>query len=160
VPSPRWSVLVLHGPNLNLLGLREPAIYGRATLAEIDAAVARESDARGVVVASFQSNHEGALIDRMHAARGVADGVVLNAGGLTHTSVSLLDAIRACGLPTVECHLSHPAARESFRRRSRIAPACIGAVSGFGADSYVLALQGLLAHLEARRVGRDPGITP
>lgn len=160
MPPPRWSVLVLHGPNLNLLGVREPAIYGTDTLADVDAATAREGAARGASVASFQSNHEGALIDRLHAARGVVDGVVLNAGGLTHTSVALLDAIRACGIPTVECHLSHPAAREPFRRRSRIAPACVGAVSGFGAASYVLALQGLLAHLEARRVDGDPGITP
>ncbi|MDB4932665.1 MAG: 3-dehydroquinate dehydratase [Myxococcaceae bacterium] len=160
MPPTRWTVLVLHGPNLNLLGEREPAIYGRATLAEIDAAAARAGAARGAAVESFQSNHEGALIDRLHAARGAVDGVVINAGGLTHTSVALLDAIRACGLPTVECHLSHPAAREPFRRRSRIAPACLGAVSGFGADSYVLALQGLLAHLEARRVGSEPGTTP
>lgn len=138
---------MLHGPNLNLLGVREPAVYGTDTLADIDAAVAREGAALGAEVTAFQSNHEGALIDRLHAARGAVDGVVLNAGGLTHTSVALLDAVRACALPTVECHLSHPAAREPFRRRSRIAPACVGAVSGFGAASYTLALRGLLAHL-------------
>ncbi len=148
--APRWSVLVLHGPNLNLLGVREPEIYGHSTLAEIDLAIVHEGALRGATVTCFQSNHEGALIDRLHAARGVADGVVLNAGGLTHTSVALLDALRACALPTVECHLSNPAAREPFRRRSRVAPACLGSVSGFGAMSYTLAIQGLIAHLERR----------
>ena len=150
--APRWSVLVLHGPNLNLLGVREPEIYGSTTLAEVDAAVARAGAALGVAVAAYQSNHEGALIDRLHAARGVHDGVVLNAGALTHTSLALLDALRACALPTVECHLSHPAAREPFRRRSRVAPACVGAVSGFGAMSYTLALEGLVAHLDRSRL--------
>lgn len=156
--APRWSVLVLHGPNLNLLGEREPAIYGRATLADVDAALAREGAALGAAVTCFQSNHEGALIDRLHDARRTVDGVVLNAGGLTHTSVALLDALRACALPTVECHLSHPAAREPFRRRSRVAPACVGAVSGFGAMSYTLALRGLIAHLDQRRT--DPETSP
>jgi 3-dehydroquinate dehydratase-2 len=151
-------VLVLHGPNLNLLGEREPAIYGDATLADVDAALAREGAALGAAVTCFQSNHEGALIDRLHGARRAVDGVVLNAGGLTHTSVALLDALRACALPTVECHLSHPAAREPFRRRSRVAPACVGAVSGFGAMSYTLALRGLIAHLDQRRP--DPETSP
>jgi len=149
---------VLHGPNLNLLGEREPAIYGDATLADVDAALAREGAALGAAVTCFQSNHEGALIDRLHGARRAVDGVVLNAGGLTHTSVALLDALRACALPTVECHLSHPAAREPFRRRSRVAPACVGAVSGFGAMSYILALRGLIAHLDQRRP--DPETSP
>jgi len=149
---------VLHGPNLNLLGEREPAIYGDATLADVDAALAREGAALGAAVTCFQSNHEGALIDRLHGARRAVDGVVLNAGGLTHTSVALLDALRACALPTVECHLSHPAAREPFRRRSRVAPACVGAVSGFGAMSYTLALRGLIAHLDQRRP--DPETSP
>ncbi len=135
MPAPRWSVLVLHGPNLNLLGTREPDLYGRATLADVDAALGREGAALGAAVECFQSNHEGALIDRLHAARGVVDGVVLNAGGLTHTSVSLLDAVRACALPTVECHLTNLAAREAL---------------GFGADSYTLALRGLIAHLDQR----------
>lgn len=154
--GPRWRVLVLHGPNLNLLGTREPHIYGSATLADVDALLRQEGDALGAAVSSLQSNHEGALIDRLHAARGVEHGVVLNAGGLTHTSVALLDAIRACELPTVECHLSHPAAREPFRRRSVVAPACVGAVSGFGADSYVLALRGLVAHLDRRATADLP----
>lgn len=149
---------MLHGPNLNLLGEREPAIYGDATLADVDAALAREGAALGAAVTCFQSNHEGALIDRLHGARRAVDGVVLNAGGLTHTSVALLDALRACALPTVECHLSHPAAREPFRRRSRVAPACVGAVSGFGAMSYILALRGLIAHLDQRRP--DPETSP
>ena len=149
---------MLHGPNLNLLGEREPAIYGDVTLADVDAALAREGAALGAAVTCFQSNHEGALIDRLHGARRAVDGVVLNAGGLTHTSVALLDALRACALPTVECHLSHPAAREPFRRRSRVAPACVGAVSGFGAMSYILALRGLIAHLDQRRP--DPETSP
>ncbi len=149
---------MLHGPNLNLLGEREPAIYGDVTLADVDAALAREGAALGAAVTCFQSNHEGALIDRLHGARRAVDGVVLNAGGLTHTSVALLDALRACALPTVECHLSHPAAREPFRRRSRVAPACVGAVSGFGAMSYTLALRGLIAHLDQRRP--DPETSP
>ncbi|TAK21666.1 MAG: type II 3-dehydroquinate dehydratase [Myxococcaceae bacterium] len=156
----RWSVLVLHGPNLNLLGVREPEIYGDATLADIDAAVVRDGAALGASVACFQSNHEGALIDRLHAARGAVDGVVLNAGGLTHTSVALLDALRACAIPTVECHLSNTAAREPFRRRSRVAPACVGSVSGFGAMSYTLAIRGLIAHLERRRLSGDRESTP
>jgi 3-dehydroquinate dehydratase-2 len=160
VSDARWSVLVLHGPNLNLLGVREPRIYGDATLADIDAAVTREGADLGASVSCFQSNHEGALIDRLHAARGVVDGVVLNAGGLTHTSVALLDALRACAIPTVECHLSHTAAREPFRRRSRVAPACVGSVSGFGAMSYTLAIRGLIAHLERRRLGGDRESTP
>lgn len=147
----RWRVLVLHGPNLNLLGAREPDIYGRATLADVDAALVREGALLDAAVTSFQSNHEGALLDRLHAARGSTDGVVLNAGGLTHTSVSLLDAVRGCAIPTVECHLSNLAAREPFRRRSRVAAACVGSVQGFGAASYLLALRGLVAHLESLR---------
>lgn len=160
MPAPRWSVLVLHGPNLNLLGTREPDLYGRATLADVDAALGREGAALGAAVECFQSNHEGALIDRLHAARGVVDGVVLNAGGLTHTSVSLLDAVKACEIPTVECHLTNLAAREPFRRRSLVGAACIGAVSGFGADSYTLALRGLIAHLDQRRTPPSAGTTP
>lgn len=152
---------MLHGPNLNLLGSREPDIYGSATLAEVDSACVRAGDRLGAVVTCFQSNHEGALIDRLHAARGAADGVVLNAGGLTHTSVALLDALRACAIPAVECHLSNPAAREPFRRRSRVAPACVGSVSGFGATSYTLAIEGLIAHLDRRRGrGGDRETTP
>ena len=134
---------MLHGPNLNLLGTREPAIYGTATLADVDARLRSVADSVGADVEAAQTNHEGVLV------------VVLNAGGYTHTSVALLDAVRACGLPVVECHISNTAAREPFRRRSRIAPACVGTVAGFGAESYVLALRGLVAHLEAsgRRTG-------
>ena len=151
MPSPRWAVLVLHGPNLNLLGTREPAIYGEASLAEIDAMLRAEGQRLDVAVSSAQSNHEGELIDRLHAARGTADGIVINAGAYTHTSIALLDAVRAVALPTVECHLSNTAAREGFRRRSRIAPACVGTVAGFGVQSYLLALRGLVSHLEASR---------
>ena len=155
MPHRRWNVLVLHGPNLNLLGTREPAIYGTATLADVDARLRSVADSVGADVEAAQTNHEGVLVDRVQQAKGAFDGVVLNAGGYTHTSVALLDAVRACGLPVVECHLSNTAAREPFRRRSRIAPACVGTVAGFGAESYVLALRGLVAHLEAsgRRTG-------
>lgn len=140
-------VLVLHGPNLNLLGTREPEVYGTTTLAEIDAALAERAAARGCAVECHQSNHEGTLLDLLHGARGRCAGVVLNPGGLTHTSVALRDAIAAVALPVIEVHLTHTDAREPFRRRSLVAPVCAGRVSGFGAWSYYLALDGLLARL-------------
>lgn len=145
-------ILVLSGPNLQLLGTREPAVYGTTTLAEIHARLATVAKARGAEIDCRQSNHEGELLDWMAAARaeGVG-GIVLNAGALTHTSIALYDAIRAVALPTVEVHLSNPDAREPFRRRSRIAPACFGRVAGFGALSYELGLLGLLERLDAAR---------
>jgi 3-dehydroquinate dehydratase-2 len=132
---------------LNLLGTREPGVYGATTLAEIDAGLAELARARGAELRCFQSNHEGALIDQIHAARGWADGIVINAGGLTHTSVGLRDALAAVALPAIEVHLSNVFAREEFRHRSLISGVAVAVVSGFGADSYRLGLTGLLDRL-------------
>jgi 3-dehydroquinate dehydratase-2 len=141
------TVLILHGPNLNLLGVREPDTYGRITLAEIDRRMAALGEALGVEVRSFQSNSEGGLIDALHDARGWASGVVFNPGGYTHTSVALRDAVAASGLPVVEVHLTNVQAREEFRRISLIAPVCLGSILGFGWRSYALGLQALVEHL-------------
>jgi len=142
---------VLSGPNLQLLGTREPEIYGKETLADIHGRLADRAQELGVAVEAFQSNHEGALLDRIGAARGAFDGLLLNGGALTHTSLALFDAIKAVGLPCVEVHLSNPEAREAYRHESKLAPACIAKVSGFGGDSYLLALEGLV-----RWLGRRP----
>ncbi len=139
-------VLVLHGPNLNLLGTREPDVYGTATLADIDRMVAERAASLGATVSCLQSNHEGVLIDALHAAGGGdADAVVLNAGGFTHTSVALRDAVGALQIPVVEVHLSNTAAREAFRHRSLLAPVAIGTIQGFGPTSYVLGVEAALA---------------
>ncbi len=142
-------MLVLHGPNLNLLGTREPEVYGRTTLAEIDARLAVVAAREGLVVESHQSNHEGVLIDLLHTARGRCAGVVLNAGGLTHTSVALRDAIVAVELPTIEVHVSNTTAREAFRHASLVGPVCVGRIEGLGADGYELALLALAWRLRA-----------
>ena len=141
-------VVVLHGPNLNLLGSREPDIYGHTTLQEIDDGLQKRGRELGLLVKTFQSNHEGALIDRVQQARGQASGLIINAGGLTHTSVSLRDAIAAVALPTVEVHLSNLHAREKFRHRSLLAPVCLGQIAGLGPVGYRLALEALV-HLIA-----------
>lgn len=141
-------ILVLHGPNLNLLGQREPDVYGRQTLADINQALSLLANELAAAVETFQSNHEGDLIDRIHAARGDGfAGIIINPGGLTHTSVALRDAISAVDLPVVEAHLSNIHARESFRQHSYVAGVVVGQVAGFGSMSYLLALRGLIAHL-------------
>lgn len=141
----RPRVLVTSGPNLNRLGAREPAIYGSESLQQIHDRLRALADRRGVQVDCRQTNYEGQLIDWIGAAADEGfHGIVINPGALTHTSYVLYDALRACSLPAVEVHLSNPDAREAFRRRSRIAPACVGRVAGFGGDSYLLGLEGLL----------------
>ena len=142
-------VLVLNGPNLNLLGTREPDVYGSTTLDDIEQALKDLAKDLGATVECRQSNREGQLIDWLHDARDSFDGVVMNPGGLTHTSVSLRDGIAATGLPTVEVHISNTQARESFRHQSVTAPVCIGSVIGFGKNSYALGLSALIDYLNA-----------
>lgn len=142
------KILILHGPNLNLLGRREPEVYGTLTLHDINQRLAEAGRELGLEVRAFQSNSEGALVDALHEAREWASGVVFNPGGYTHTSVALRDAVAAIELPVVEVHLSNVHAREEFRRHSYIAPVCAGSISGFGWRSYLLALHilaGMLA---------------
>jgi len=139
----RPVILVIHGPNLNLLGRREPHIYGRTSLREIDDELKSVGDALGVTVETFQSNHEGALIDRVQLAQGQVAGLIVNAGGLTHTSVSLRDAIAAVKIPAIEVHLSNLHAREDFRQRSYLTAVCLGQIAGLGAIGYRLALEAL-----------------
>lgn len=142
-------VLVLNGPNLNLLGKREPDVYGSTTLDDIAEELADLGSDLGATIELRQSNQEGQLIDWLHDARDSFDGVVINPGGLTHTSVSLRDGIAAAGLPTVEVHISNTAARESFRHQSVTAAVCIGSVIGFGKNSYALGLRALIDYLNA-----------
>jgi 3-dehydroquinate dehydratase-2 len=146
-------ILVLSGPNLDRLGKREPEVYGTTTLAQLHARVTAAAKELGVEVVCRQSNHEGVLIDWINAAadEGFA-GLVLNPGALAHTSIALHDSLKGSGLPAVEVHVSNPDARESFRRRSRTAPACLGHVAGFGPESYVLGLRGIVAHLGTKRL--------
>ncbi len=150
MPDP-IRVLVLHGPNLNLLGTREPEIYGSRTLAEIDAVLAGEAKDLGVEVECFQTNHEGALVDRIQEAVSAFDGILINAASLTHTSVALRDALAACDLPAVEVHLSNVYQREAFRHHSYLSPVAAGIVIGFGPGSYTLGLRGLVEQIARRR---------
>jgi 3-dehydroquinate dehydratase-2 len=148
-------VAVLHGPNLNLLGSREPDVYGRLTLAELNARLEEAAARLGVEIEIHQSNGEGALVDLIHDAAPRVAGFVVNAGGYTHTSVALLDALVGVGRPWVEVHLSNLAAREPFRQRSLLAPRARGVVMGFGPDGYELALQGLVRSLRAPGVAMN-----
>jgi len=144
------KVLVLHGPNLNLLGKREPGIYGSQTLPDIDHLLQLEAQELDVEVSAYQSNHEGILIDKVQGALEAFDGLVINPGAYTHTSVAIRDAIAAVAIPTVEVHLSNIHKREAFRHHSYIAPVAIGQICGFGAESYRLGLQALVHYLRSR----------
>ena len=141
------KILVLHGPNLNLLGTREPGIYGRATLGDINAAITALASDLGVEVETYQSNSEGALIDRMHAAAGSCAGILINPAGYTNTSIAIRDSVAAVCLPVVEVHISNIHSREEFRHKSMIAPVALGQITGFGTDSYLLGLRALVSHI-------------
>ena len=140
------KILVIHGPNLQLLGEREVSVYGKVTLGQVNAALEKEAKQLGVVLVTLQSNHEGAIVDRIGTARQDFDAILINPAAYTHTSVAIRDALAACGLPAVEVHLSHIYKREDFRQHSMTAPACVAQVTGFGKDSYLLGLQGLVAY--------------
>ncbi len=145
--SSSLSVLILHGPNLNLLGQREPEVYGRVSLESINQSLRKEAELLQVAISTLQSNHEGMIIDAVHQALEQHQGIVINPGAYTHTSVAIRDAIAAVNLPTVEVHLSNVYQREPFRHHSHIAPVAIGQISGFGANSYILGLWALVHHL-------------
>ncbi|WP_297772093.1 type II 3-dehydroquinate dehydratase [uncultured Roseovarius sp.] len=144
------AILFLNGPNLNLLGTRQPEVYGHTTLGDIEQMCRAHAAPKDVRIGFEQSNHEGALIDAIHAARDQYDGIVLNAGAYTHSSVALMDAITSAAVPTIELHLSNVHAREEFRHHSYIARVAVGVICGFGAHGYVLALDAILAHLARR----------
>ena len=144
------QLLAIHGPNLNLLGSREPGLYGSTSLEQINDDLRRRAGMLGVEIDCFQSNHEGALVDRIQQARGSVDGILINAGAYTHTSIAIRDALLAVAIPYVELHLSNVHARESFRHHSHLADRAVGVICGFGAGSYGLALEGLVAHLCAQ----------
>lgn len=145
------SILVLHGPNLNLLGRREPGVYGTVTLDEINRLLEQEAESLEAKVSTLQSNHEGALVDAIQAASGQHHGILINPGAYTHTSVAIRDAIAAVAIPTVEVHLSNIYRREAFRHHSYIAPVAVGQISGFGPESYRLGLIALVNHIRQTR---------
>ncbi len=149
--SQSLCILVIHGPNLNLLGSRHPAVYGTVTLDEINEELLRRGKEQGVVVDSVQSNHEGEIVEHIQNARGRYDALLVNPGGYSHTSVAIRDALDACAVPAVECHLSNIHAREDFRHTSLTAAKSIGLISGFGARSYYLGLDAALSHVEMLR---------
>lgn len=144
------QLLAIHGPNLNLLGSREPGLYGTASLEQINAELDQRAQGLGVRIDCFQSNHEGALVDRIQQARGRVDGILINAAAYTHTSIAIRDALLAVAIPYVELHLSNTHAREPFRHHSTLADRAVGVICGFGAASYGLALEGLVLHLRNR----------
>ena len=144
------QLLALHGPNLNLLGTREPGIYGSQTLGQVNAELESRAQALGAAISCYQSNHEGALVDRIHEGRGSVDGILINAGAYTHSSIALRDALLGVAIPFVELHLSNTHAREPFRDHSTLADKAVGVICGFGPLSYTLALEGLVAHLRAQ----------
>jgi 3-dehydroquinate dehydratase-2 len=144
----QYSILVLHGPNLNLLGKREPNLYGNITLDAINLLLIEEASSLGVTLATLQSNHEGVLVDAIHEAWGKHQGIVINAGAYTHTSIAIRDALLGVKIPAVEVHLSNIYQRESFRHHSYIAPVAVGQISGFGADSYKLGLIAIVNYLQ------------
>ena len=143
------QLLCLHGPNLNLLGSREPGIYGKTSLEQIDAGLRRRAAELGASIDCFQSSHEGALVDRIHQGLGQVAGILINAGAYTHTSIAIRDALLGVGIPYVELHLSNVHAREPFRHHSHLADRALGVVCGFGPQSYQLALEGLVQHLRS-----------
>lgn len=144
------QLLALHGPNLNLLGTREPGVYGIQTLDQVNAELESRAQALGASISCFQSNHEGALVDRIHEGRGSVNGILINAGAYTHSSIALRDALLGVAIPFVELHLSNTHAREPFRHHSTLADKALGVICGFGPLSYTLALEGLVAHLRAQ----------
>jgi len=156
------KILVVHGPNLQLLGEREVPVYGKVTLKQINQALETEAEALGVALEILQSNHEGEIVDRVGSARREFSGVLINPAAYTHTSVAIRDALAACGLPAVEVHLSHIYKREDFRQHSMTAPACVAQVTGFGKNSYLLGLRGLVAYaskMEPKKKGNKMSAT-
>ncbi len=143
----KQEILILHGPNLNLLGSREPGVYGSETLTAVNAKILERATQKGLACRFYQSNHEGDLVDLLHSAPGRFSGIILNAGALTHYSYALRDAISGIELPCVEVHMSNIYAREAFRHTSVLSPVCLGTICGFGSESYLLAVDALAAHL-------------